>query len=199
MRRRCDEAAIGAFIMETHPLIIVLGGANGAGKSTAAATVLPQEIPFLNADEIAKTLPDYPSMAADLEASRIILTLMDEREENRDSFAVETTLASRSLAARVIRLKKVGYQFRLVYIWSASADFSVERVSSRVRLGGHDIPEDTIRRRYAAGLKNFFHLYLPLADFWEVHDNTSKEAQDSLWKDAPVSPRQFLIRKSGSA
>lgn len=160
--------------MSTPPLIIILGGANGAGKSTAAPRVLPPGITFLNADEVAKTLPDYPSTTADLEASRIILNRMDGLEAGRQDFAVETTLASRSLAARVKRLKQGGYRFRLVYIWSASADFSVERVSSRVRLGGHDIPEETIRRRYVAGLKNFFHLYLPLADFWDVHDNTAR-------------------------
>lgn len=161
--------------MSTSPLIIILGGANGSGKSTAAATVLPPDLTFLNADEIAKTLPGYPSTAADLEASRMILGQMDEMETHRRSFAVETTLASRSLAARVLRLKKKNYQFRLIYLWSASAEFSVQRVSSRVRLGGHDIPEETIRRRYRGGLRNLFHLYLPLADFWDVYDNTSEE------------------------
>lgn len=177
--------------METRPIIVILGGANGAGKSTAAPVVLPPGITFLNADEVAKTLPDYPSTGADLEAGRILLTQMDEREVNRQSFAVETTLASRSLAARVVRLKKTGYRFRLIYIWSESADFSVQRVSSRVSVGGHDIPEETIRRRYVAGLKNFFHLYLPLADSWDVHDNTSEEGPRLIVEGRAGEPEIF--------
>jgi predicted ABC-type ATPase len=85
---------------------------------------------------------------------------------------VETTLAGRSLAVRAERLRRFGYLFRLIFIWSPSADYAIERVAHRVRAGGHDIPEATIRRRYDAGLKNFFRLYQPLADLWDVHENT---------------------------
>jgi predicted ABC-type ATPase len=160
--------------MATQPLVIVLGGPNGAGKSTAASVVLPAGINFLNADEVAKTLPGYPSPSVDLEAGRIVLTRMDELEFHRQDFAIETTLASRSLAARVGRLRSSGYLFRLIYIWSASAEFSVERVAQRVQAGGHDIPEDVIRRRYRASLRNLVALYLPLADLWDIHDNTGR-------------------------
>lgn len=72
-------------------------------------------------------------------------------------------------------MQQSGYLFRHFFIWSPGADFSIQRVASRVRLGGHHIPEATIRRRYEAGIKNFFHLYRPLADLWEVHDNTRLE------------------------
>lgn len=161
--------------MTHQPVVVVLGGPNGAGKSTSAEVVLPSGITFLNADEVAKTLPHYPSSAADLEAGRLVLERMDELERRKEDFAVETTLASRSLAARVRRLRSEGYLFRLIYVWSASAEFSVERVAERVRVGGHDIPENVIRRRYRASLRNLFELYLPLADLWDVHDNTGQE------------------------
>jgi predicted ABC-type ATPase len=152
------------------PLVIVLAGPNGAGKSTAAAYLLPKEMPFLNADAIAKGLPSYPSQAADFEASRILLTRMDDLSESRANFAVETTLASRSLAPRIVRLRKAGYTFRLVFLYLPSPELSIVRVAGRVRLGGHDIPEETIRRRFSSGIINFFELYQPIADLWGVYD-----------------------------
>ena len=97
---------------------------------------------------------------------------MDEAEARHESFATETTLASKTLASRARRLQRQGYFFHLVYIWSPSPDFSVGRVARRVQLGGHNIPEETIRRRWLAGLKNFFSLYQPIADEWDVIDNT---------------------------
>ncbi len=156
----------------SRPQIIVLAGPNGAGKSTAAAHLLPEGMTFVNADEVAKCLPGYPSKAADIWAGRIVLERLDELEWQRADFAVETTLASRSLAPRIVRLRRSGYFFHLIFIWSPSADLSVQRVAERVRRGGHDIPEETIRRRYEAGIKNFFMLYRPLADTWAVYDTS---------------------------
>ncbi len=166
--------------MTSKPQVIVIAGPNGAGKSTAAAHLLPQGMTYVNADEVAKQLPGYPSKAVDIEAGRLVLRQMDELEEGRLDFAVETTLASRSLAARIVRLRKSGYQFRLLFIWVPSADFSVRRVAERVLRGGHDIPEETIRRRYQAGIKNFFSLYLPLADVWDLYVNTIPGARPTM-------------------
>jgi predicted ABC-type ATPase len=156
----------------TSPLIIVIAGPNGAGKSTAAAHLLPSEIPFLNADEIAKGLPGYPSQSADIQAGRILLTQMDNLEAQGTDFAVETTLASRSLAPRIARLRRSGYLFHLAFAFLPDPGMAVLRVAGRVRLGGHNIPEETIRRRYQAGLSNFFQLYQPMADRWFVCDTT---------------------------
>lgn len=172
--------------MDERPLVVVLGGPNGAGKSTAASALLPDDISFLNADEIAKTLPGYPSRSADLLAGRILLESLDNLERRRESFAVETTLASRSLAPRIARLRRAGYVFELIFVWTPSADFSIRRVAERVRLGGHAVPEETIRRRYEAGLKNFFSLYLPLSDIWSIYDNTNTQ-----------SPRKIALGTSG--
>jgi predicted ABC-type ATPase len=158
---------------EQAPRVVVLAGPNGAGKSTAAPYLLPANMPFVNADEIAKQLPASVSGNRDMEAGRILLGQLDQFEQARTSFAVETTLASRSLAPRIARLREAGYRFLLFYLWLPAADLSIERVAARVRRGGHNIPSDTIRRRYQAGLHNFFTLYRPLADRWRVYQNIS--------------------------
>ena len=158
----------------SRPVVIVIGGPNGAGKSTLAALYVPPSMTFINADEVAKTLPTYPSRDADLHASQIVIEQMEELGGRRASFAVETTLAGRTLAARVGQLRRVGgYDFQLIFVWSPSAELCVQRVASRVRRGGHDIPEETIRRRYSAGIHNFFSLYQPLAEHWSVYNNSS--------------------------
>jgi hypothetical protein len=92
-----------------QPVVIILAGPNGAGKSTAAARLIPPSVTFLNADEIAKRLSTYPSVSADLEAGRILIREMDDLETRRADFAVETTLASRTLAPSMARLRRSGY------------------------------------------------------------------------------------------
>ena len=153
------------------PQFLVMAGPNGAGKSTCVVHYLPAGVPYINADDIARTLAPTQTQEADVQAARIALERMDAAEARRESFATETTLASKTLASRAARLQRLGYVFHLVYIWSPSPDYSISRVAGRVRLGGHNIPEDTIRRRWLAGLKNFFSLYQPIADQWEVVDN----------------------------
>ena len=151
---------------------LIIAGPNGSGKSTSAPAVLPGPIPYVNADEIAKGLPEDPARNKDLRAGRILIEELDRLEAERADFAIETTLASRSLVPRIARLQASGYRFHLLFFRVASVEVSIARVAERVRRGGHDIPEPTIRRRYAAGLRNFFSLYLPVADTWRVFDNT---------------------------
>jgi predicted ABC-type ATPase len=158
--------------MSNRPLVIILAGPNGAGKSTAATWIVPPEIVFVNADEVAKTLPGYPSRAVDLQAGRLVLEAMERLESERAEFAVETTLASRSLAPRLSRMRRSGYRTRLIFVFLTDVELSIARVARRVRLGGHHIPEETIRRRHAAGIRNFFELYRPLSDRWAVYDTT---------------------------
>jgi predicted ABC-type ATPase len=90
----------------------------------------------------------------------------------RVSFAFETTLATRSYAPWIARLKRQGYNFHLLFLWLHSPALAAQRVSERVLLGGHEVPEEIIRRRYTKGLRNFFGLYRPLADSWVVYDNS---------------------------
>ena len=121
-----------------QPRFLVMAGPNGSGKSTCASFFLPPSMPCINADDIAKTLDREQTREAEIQAARIALQLMDQAEANRESFATETTLASKTLASRAARLRKAGYFFHLVYLWTPTPDFSVQRVAGRVKLGGHD-------------------------------------------------------------
>ncbi len=105
-------------------------------------------------------------------AGRVMLEEMDARLAAGDDFALETTLASRTLTPFVRRCKAAVYRFILIYVWLESADLAVARVAKRVQSGGHNIPEDIIRRRYERGRANFFDLYSELADRWTIVDNT---------------------------
>ncbi len=154
------------------PQIVILAGPNGAGKSTAASGLLSQDTTFLNADEIAKGLSDIPPPARDVQAGRLLLRQLNELQSQGRDIAVETTLASRTLAPRIERLQREGYRFYLFFFWLPSPEIAVQRVAQRVLSGGHHIPEPIIRRRYEAGLHNFFSLYRPLANTWRMYDNT---------------------------
>jgi len=157
-----------------HPVVFVLAGPNGAGKSTAAP-VLIHEVAgierYINADAIARGLSPFdPAMSA-VAAGRVMLRHMDELAEERRSFAIETTLSGVRLAKRLERLREDGYQIHMIYLWLPSAQLAIERVAQRVRLGGHSIDEQVIKRRYFRSLENFLKIYRPLARSWRVYDN----------------------------
>ncbi|MCY2989106.1 MAG: AAA family ATPase [Planctomycetota bacterium] len=160
---------------EPNPNLIVVSGPNGAGKSTAAPSLLQDLLEvteFVNADVIAQGLAAFDPDSVAFEAGSIMHTRLRSLASKRRNFAFETTLASRSLAPWLRELLASHYSFHLVFLWLPSADFAVARVADRVRLGGHNVPEDTIRRRYRRGLRNFFQLYQPLATAWRVYDNS---------------------------
>jgi predicted ABC-type ATPase len=157
------------------PSVTVLAGPNGAGKTTASRTVLAetlQVMTFVNADTIAQGLAGFDPDSAAIEASRIMLERLHALAEQRADFAFETTLAARSLAGWLRGLKQTGYLVRLVYFWLSSADLAVARVAQRVSMGGHAVPEATIRQRYERSIRNLFSLYRPTVSVWQVYDNT---------------------------
>jgi predicted ABC-type ATPase len=159
------------------PHILVLAGPNGAGKSTAAPALIDETLgiaEFVNADVIATGLSAFDPERVALEAGRLMLIRLRELAKQRVSFAFETTLASRSFAPWIAELVKSGYSFHLCFIWVPSAEHAVMRVECRVRSGGHRVPEETIRRRYDRGLKNFFSLYQPITTTWRVFDNSER-------------------------
>lgn len=167
-----------AVAEEFEPKIVVLGGPNGAGKSTCAARLLPENFDlrqFVNADTIAAGLSAFAPETVALQAGRILLDRLNALQQSRQSFAVETTLASRSLAPFLRRLRNEGYRTHLIYVWLESPELAVARVKARVRKGGHHIPEDVVRRRYARGIANFWNLYRPLAHSWTVCDNSGSD------------------------
>jgi predicted ABC-type ATPase len=159
-----------------RPQLVVLAGPNGSGKTTIATRFLKGELgvcEFVNADLIASGLSVFDPDLAAMAAGRVMLARLKELAFRRADFAFETTLASRSFAPWIAKLTAAGYRFHLLFLWLSSPELAVARVADRVRAGGHDVPEATIRRRYNAGLRNFFSLYSPLATTWEMLDNSS--------------------------
>src|SRR5688500_14083022 len=158
------------------PYLIVIAGPNGAGKSTAAPGLLDGLLgieDFVNADVIARGLSAFNPEGAAIQARRVMLERVRELAAEGKDFAFETTLASRSFAPWIAKLRnEQGYVFRLNYLWIPGPELSIGRIKGRVRDGGHFVPDNVVRRRYAGGLRNFFELYQPIADTWTMFDNT---------------------------
>ena len=132
---------------------------------------------FVNADVIARGLSGFAPEAAALEAGKTMLRRLDELASRRESFAFESTRSARSFAPWLQKLREGGYHVAVAFIWIANVELAIQRVANRVRLGGHGIPPADIHRRYARCIANFHELYRPLADTWEVYDNTQPPPQ----------------------
>ena len=156
------------------PRVIVFAGPNGAGKSTHADAILAKLgiETFVNADYIARGLSGRNTDSVAFEAGRIMSTRLKDLAAAKHDFAFESTLSSRSFAPFLRQLKSQGYEVAIYYFSLASSSLAVRRVKLRVAMGGHDVPVDTIRRRFSRSLHNFSTLYIPLADQWAVFDNT---------------------------
>lgn len=160
--------------LDDAPRVVVFAGPNGAGKSTHADDILKaMGIPtFVNADYIARGLAGTNTEAVNMAAGRIMLRRLSELAAAREDFAFESTLSSRSFAPFLQPLKAAGYRIAIYYFSLDSAQLAVRRVKLRVSLGGHDVPADVVRRRFARSQTNFFALYAPLADDWALFDNS---------------------------
>ena len=155
--------------------IIVIAGPNGAGKTTFATEFLPNEAEcrrFVNADLIAAGLSPFDPETAALQAGRLMLELIHGFVHQEVSFAFETTLSGRGYAVCIPQWQARGYRVKLFFLSLPDADFAIRRVQHRVHLGGHDIPEQTIHRRFANGWKNFQTLYRPLVNEWALYDSS---------------------------
>jgi predicted ABC-type ATPase len=158
-----------------RPQVVIIAGPNGAGKSTLAPLLLRDRfglLEYVNADTIALGLSAFQPEQAAIEAGRVMLKRLRDLSERQESFAFESRLASRTYAFWLKELLQQGYQFHLMFIWLNSPEIAIQRVAERVRDGGHNIPEETIRRRYRKGLLNFFSLYQELAGSWGIYDNS---------------------------
>lgn len=172
----------------TQPKIIIIAGPNGAGKTTFAREFLPQEAGcpiFVNADLIAAGLSPFAPERAALQAGRLTLAAIAQHVAKRESFAVETTLSGKAYATQIPVWRQLGYRVELFFLSLPTADIAVERVAQRVRQGGHDIPEATIRRRFDAGKRLFAEVYPPLVNQWILYDNAGDEPQLISWSDKP--------------
>lgn len=159
--------------------VIVIAGPNGAGKSTLAPALLRDTLrifEYVNADTIAEGLSAFAPDDASFEAGRVMLGRLHHLADANEHFSFETTLASRFYARWLTQLKTQGYRVSLIFLWLESAELAIERVKERVRLGGHDISEETIQRRYKRGIKNLFELYIPVVDDWSVRDTSRTQS-----------------------
>jgi predicted ABC-type ATPase len=157
--------------------IILIGGPNGAGKTTAAQILLPEFFElheFLNADEIARSISPQDVESAALFAGRLFIERMRANIRSGRSFALETTCSGKSYIPILKKCRAAGWRISLMYFWLPSPEASIARVARRVSQGGHNIPEDVIRRRYKLGVHNMRTLYLPLAQEAEIYDNTDR-------------------------
>ncbi|MBK8282073.1 MAG: zeta toxin [Saprospiraceae bacterium] len=155
--------------------LYIIGGCNGAGKTTASFTLMPFILEcneFVNADEIARGISPFQPEKVAFEAGRIMLHRIKELLAKDQTFAFETTLATKSYKNLILEAKSKNYQISLVFFWLEKVQIAIERVATRVREGGHDIPTDVIKRRYIYGLKNLFDIYIPLADNILLFDNS---------------------------
>ena len=156
------------------PNLYIIAGCNGAGKTTASFNVLPQILncrEFVNADEIAKGLSPFCPESVAIQAGKLMLERIETLLADNVSFAIETTLATRSYKNLVLKAQEKGYNVSLLFFWLESPEVACQRVKKRVSEGGHDIPIDTIHRRYWLGLENLFRIFIPIVDEWSLYDN----------------------------
>lgn len=160
------------------PNLYIIAGCNGAGKTTASNTILPDILDckeFVNADNIAAGISPFNPEGVAFEAGRVMLERINQLLTEGGDFALETTLATRSYVSFVHKAKSMGYDVTLIYIWLNSPEVAKERVAIRVSRGGHNIPEEVIERRYQRGLENLFKLFMPICNVWIVGDNSDQD------------------------
>lgn len=155
--------------------LYIIAGCNGAGKTTASFTILPEILEckeFVNADEIAKGLSPFQPEKVSFEAGRIMLNRINELLKEGVNFAFETTLATKSYKSKITEAKEKGYRVTLLFFWLQNIDLAKERVKTRVSEGGHNIDPEIIERRYINGIRNLFNIYLPIVDGTLIFDNS---------------------------
>lgn len=155
--------------------VIVIGGPNGAGKTTAALDLIPNALAireFVNADNIARGLSPFNEEASAFAAGRLMIERINSLARLGESFAFETTCAGVGHLRLLKMCRAVGYRLTLVFLWLPSPAAALARVARRVSEGGHRIPDEVIKRRYKAGLRNLCSAYLPLVDIALVYDNS---------------------------
>ena len=153
----------------------IISGCNGAGKTTASYALLPEMLgctEYVNSDEFAKSLSPFDPSAAQVSASRYMLMKIHYLMGKLSDFGVETTLATRSLIKTIAHAQEQGYEVTVLYFWLNSPELAIRRIADRVAAGGHDIPDETVRRRYIRGLEYFFNDYMPVSDRWILADNS---------------------------
>lgn len=164
----------------TDKNLYIIAGCNGAGKTTASFTILPEIIEckeFVNADEIAKGLSPFQPEKVAFESGRIMLKRITELLFDNQSFAFETNLSTKSYKSKILEDKEKGYTVTLLFFWLQNVELAKARVKMRVSEGGHNIEPEIIERRYFRGIKNLFKIYLPIVDGAIIFDNSNGKHQ----------------------
>ena len=164
--------------MKKHPILYVVAGSNGAGKTTFATEFLPSyvgKVDFINADLIAKGLSPFDPEKAAVSAGRLVLERIAELTRKRASFAIETTLSGRTYASMMARMRRMGFRIQIYFLWIPDYRLALRRIKGRVESRGHDIPADVVKRRFGRALANFFEVYSPLAHHVMIFDNSGGE------------------------
>ncbi len=178
--------------------LFIIGGCNGAGKTTASFNILPELLrckEFVNADEIARGLSPFQPEKVALEAGKLMLKRIEELMSLGQDCSFETTLSTKSFVKTIEKAKEKGYYVTMIFFWLDSVELAIDRVRTRVREGGHDIPKDVIERRYTAGIKNLFNLYCNRVDFLFIYDNSSINSVLIAEKEAD---HEFIIHNTQS-
>ena len=151
---------------------------------------------FVNADEIAKGLSPFHPEDMAIEAGKLMLMRIDTLLSRQKTFAIETTLATRTYKTLVECAKASGYTVTLLFFWLPSPEMAESRVASRVASGGHNIPKDVIHRRYWLGLKNLFDIFAPIVDYWSLYDNTMSQVPIVMANEIIDSVKLSQIKQS---
>jgi predicted ABC-type ATPase len=157
------------------PKVVIIAGPNGAGKTTFACEFLPNEAGcpvFVNADLIAAGLSPFQPETAAFRAGRLMLEEIARHAAENRSFAFETTLSGLTYVRMIAGWRAAGFTVKLIFLSLATPEEAIARVAMRVQQGGHDVPAETIRRRFAAGLRNFHDVYRHRVDYWQWFDNS---------------------------
>jgi len=160
--------------------LYIIGGCNGAGKTTASFNILPDLLnckEFVNADEIARGLSPFQPEKVSIEAGRLMLKRIEELINSNQDFSFETTLSTKSFIHTIVKAKSYGYYITLIFFWLESVELAKDRVKKRVLEVGHNIEPDIIERRYKAGIKNLFKLYSDKVDSVLIYDNSVPESE----------------------
>lgn len=160
------------------PQLILVGGSNGSGKTTLAKRMVEQYgFRYLGADEFAYQLNPHDVESVEGQAARLFIHAINESINNQESIIVESTLAGLILVKHIKRARQNGYKVCCVYIYLDSVEISLQRVKLRVSQGGHNVPEDAVRRRFPRSRINFWNLYRPICHLWELYYNSPEESE----------------------
>lgn len=181
---------------EKNRQIVFIAGPNGSGKTTGAFILLPDFFKtneFVNADEIARGLSPLQPDSVAFGSGKIMLQRIRELSSKGKSFGIETTFAGRSYESFILEMKSRNYKIGIIFLYLTSVSLAKKRVAYRVAQGGHDIPAQTIKRRYMRGLENLINLYLPISDWTYIFDNSSQKEKGPEGIYFKINEKQSII------